>query len=140
MNGATGAASYGVRKVCIYLDHLAYGRCTCQIFHCFFFFFSQTPDSSGYQDHVRDEESGIISNPADLLEDGNEEVIAMEHSSTAMFNSRSEPFLILLHALFPDSQDATQPDRRQSLEVSALPLPLMGQHGGRFCSQRQSWA
>lgn len=69
----------------------------------FTFFFNQTLDSSGYQGHVRDEESEITSNPADLPEDGNEEVIAMEHSSTAMFNSRSEPFPILFHTLPPDS-------------------------------------
>lgn len=69
------------------------------------FFFNQTLNGSGYQGHVRDEESGIASSLADLPEDGNEEVIAMENSSTGMFNSKSEPFLILLHTLLPDPQN-----------------------------------
>lgn len=92
----------------------------------FSFFFYQTLDGSGYQGHVRDEESGITSSPADLPEDGNEEVVALENSRAEMFNPKSEPFLFLLHTLLLDSQNATQPDTRQSLEVPALPLPLMG--------------
>lgn len=70
----------------------------------------------------------------ELPEDGNEVVIARENSSTGMSDSKFESLLILLHTLLPASQNVTQPERRESLGMSVLPLPLMGKHCGRFCS------